>query len=57
MTELEDTNEDTDGVAGSLDARGRIEEAQNGVLDGETRDVLLKEVLAVTKQARGWSPD
>ena len=40
----------------SLDARGRIEEALDGLLDRETLNVLLKEVLAVTKQARGWCP-
>ncbi len=63
MTDQEDTtDEDTDGVrrgeaAESLDARGRIEEALDGVLDRETLDVLLKEGLAVTKQARGWCPN
>ena len=51
MTDHEDVND------ASLDARGRIEEALDGVLDRETLDVLLKEVLAVTKHARGWCPN
>jgi hypothetical protein len=51
MTDHTNTN------AEGLDARGRIEEARDGVLDRGTLDVLLKEVLAVTKQARGWCPN
>ena len=43
--------------AENLDARGRIEEALDGLLDRETLNVLVKEVLAVTKQSRGWCPN
>ena len=50
MTHHEHENE-------ALDARGRIEVALDGVLDRETLDVLLKEVLAVSEQARGWCPN
>ena len=39
------------------DARARIAESLDGLLDKETLGVLLKEVLAVTKQARGWCPN
>jgi hypothetical protein len=37
-----------------LDPQGRIGEALDGILDKATLNVLLKEVLAITKQARGW---
>jgi hypothetical protein len=51
MTKIEDES------GGTLDARGRIEEALDGVVDRGRLDVLLKELLAVTKQARGWCPN
>lgn len=41
----------------SSDARQRIEESLEGSLDRETLDALLKEVLAIRKQARGWCPN
>jgi hypothetical protein len=45
MTDHEESNDE------SLDARGRIEEALDGVLDRATLDVLLQEVLASLRHA------
>lgn len=39
---------------GSSSARQRIEASLEGLLDRETLDLLLREVLAITKSARGW---
>ena len=39
------------------DARSRTREALNGKLTPEKLDVLVDEVLAVTKKARGWCPE
>ena len=53
----ESVRRDKDETDEILDARGRIEEALDGLLDKETLAVLLTEVLAIKKQARGWCPN
>lgn len=46
--------EDEDVTPEGSSARQRIEESLQGILDKETLDVLLREVLAITKSSRGW---
>ena len=41
----------------SEDARKRIESTLEDFLDKETLSTLVREVLAITKQARGWCPN
>ena len=39
------------------DARSEIGDALNGKLDAEQVKLLMDEVLAITKKARGWCPE